>query len=121
MTPQERELVDRVAEMMGIIGSKWKPAIVFCLVFSGPLRFSELRKAIPDVTQKMLTQRLRALERDGLVKRSFFKEIPPRVEYETTELGRSIHPLFKSICDWGITNMKEISQANARYDRIADK
>lgn len=100
-----------------MLGSKWKPAIIFSLVFNGPLRFTELRKAIPDVTQKMLTQRLRELERDGLVKRTFYEEIPPRVEYEITPLGRSVHPLFKSFCDWGTAHVEAIARANAQYDR----
>ena len=119
MTATERELVDRVESLMRILGSKWKPAIIFCLVFNGPLRFTELRKAIPEITQKMLTQRLRELERDGLVKRTFYEEIPPRVEYEITELGSSVHPLFKSLCDWGKIHIQDILQANAGYDRIS--
>ena len=117
MKPIDRELVDRVERLMTIIGSKWKPAITFCLAFQGRLRFSQLRKELPDISQKMLTQRLRELERDGLVKRTYHEEIPPRVEYELTDLGREVHPLFRSICDWGQSHMSEIAKANKRYDR----
>ena len=117
MTAKEKEMVYRVEEMMRMLGSKWKPAIIFCLIFNGPLRFTHLRKLIPEVTQKMLTQRLRELERDGFVKRTFYEEIPPRVEYEVTELGRSVHPLFKSFCNWGKAHIQEVSQANAHYDQ----
>jgi DNA-binding HxlR family transcriptional regulator len=87
MRPKERALVDCVEQALAVMGAKWKPAIVFCLVFQGAMRFSELGRAIPDVTQKMLTKRLRELERDGVVTRTFYEEIPPRVEYEITELG----------------------------------
>lgn len=117
MTSREREMLNQVEEMMRILGRKWKPAIMFCLVFGGPKRFTELKKTIPDITQKMLTQRLRELERDGLVKRTFYEEIPPRVEYEITELGRSADPIFLSLCAWGKEHIKEVSQANTKYDQ----
>ena len=117
MIPEERELVDRVEKLITMIGAKWKPAIMFYLVFQGTKRFSEIRKAIPDLTQKMLTQRLRELERDGFVKRFYYEEIPPRVEYQVTDLGMTLHPLYRAICDWGGSNMPNVQSAIARYDR----
>ena len=100
MRQQDRQLVDRVEQTMRMIGRKWKPAIMFCLVFGGRQRFSELRRALPDISQKMLTQRLRELEEDGLVKRTFHEAVPPRVEYELTSRGLSLHPIYKAVCDW---------------------
>src|SRR3989442_4207831 len=93
--------VDWVEAIMGIIAGKWKPAIVYALVMEGPLRFVELRRRIPKVSQRMLTQQLRDLERHGIVERVYHPEIPPRVVYSVTPLGRSLHPIFKSVCDWG--------------------
>src|SRR5215468_3917654 len=103
--------------MMGIIGGKWKPAIIYALVMDGTLRFTQLRKRIPKVTQRMLTQQLRDLERHGLVARAHHLEIPPRVEYSVTPLGRTLHPIFKSVCDWAGERFPEIERARARYDR----
>src|SRR2546422_5818420 len=82
--------VDRVEAIMGIIAGKWKPAIVYALVMEGPLRFVELRRRIPKVSQRMLTQQLRDLERHGIVERVYHPEIPPRVVYSVTPLGRSL-------------------------------
>src|SRR5215471_6005355 len=109
--------IERVETVMGIIGAKWKPGIIYALVAEGTLRFTELRKLIPRVTQRMLTQQLRDLERHGLITRVHHPEIPPRVEYSVTPLGRSLHPIFKSVCDWAAENFPEIEKARARYDR----
>src|SRR5262249_44441511 len=111
------DAVERVETMMGIIGAKWKPAIIYALVMEGTLRFTQLRKRIPRVTQRMLTQQLRDLERHGLVTRVHYPEIPPRVEYSLTPLGRSLHPIFKSVCDWAEENFSQIEKARARYRR----
>ncbi len=102
---------------MGIIAGKWKPAIIYALVTDGPLRFTELRRQIPRVTQRMLTQQLRDLQRHGLVERVYHAEIPPRVEYSVTPLGRSLHPIFKSVCDWAGENFPAVERARARYDK----
>ncbi len=109
--------VERVETIMGVIAGKWKPAIIYALVMKGTLRFTELRKLIPRVTQRMLTQQLRDLERHGLVERVHHAEIPPRVEYSVTNLGRSLHPIFKAVCDWGGENFPDVEKARARYDR----
>ena len=102
---------------MGLIGAKWKPAIIYALVTDGTLRFSELKRRIPGVTQRMLTQQLRDLERHGLLRRVLYPEIPPRVEYSVTDLGRSLHPIFKSVCDWANKNFKGIEKARYQYDQ----
>ncbi len=109
--------VDRVEKIMHIIAGKWRPGIIYALVMKGPLRFVALRRELPRVTQRMLTQQLRDLERHGLIERTFYEEIPPRVEYEVTPLGRSLHPIFKSICDWAGENFPSIDRARDRYDK----
>ena len=114
---RDDEAIERVETVMGIIGGKWKPAIVYALVMEGTLRFTELRRRIPGVTQRMLAQQLRDLERHGLVAREHHAEIPPRVEYSVTRLGRSLHPIFKSVCDWAGGNFADVEKARARYDR----
>lgn len=82
------------------IGGRWKIPILFHLL-AGARRFSELGRAMPGVTQKMLTQQLREMERDGLVERKIFAQIPPRVEYSLTELGMSLKPVVEAMCRWG--------------------
>ena len=109
--------VERVELVMGVIAGKWKPAIIYALVTNGTLRFSELRRRIPRVSQRMLTQQLRDLERHGLVDRVFYPEIPPRVEYSVTKLGRTLHPIFKSVCSWAESNFRDVENAVAQHQK----
>lgn len=85
---------------MGLIGGRWRPAIMFALITQGTLRFSELRRAIPGVSQRMLTLQLRKLAAAGLITRTFHESVPPRVEYAVTDLGRTLRPIYESVCDW---------------------
>lgn len=96
----EEELHCPVEATLSMIGGKYKTLILWKLI-SGPLRFSELRRAVPAATPKMLTQQLRELESDGLVHREIFPVIPPRVEYSLTEFGQSIRPVLESMYAWG--------------------
>jgi DNA-binding HxlR family transcriptional regulator len=105
-----------LAETFEIVGGKWKGAIIFHLA-GGTRRFGELRRLIPEVSQKMLTQQLRALERDGLVRRQLFPEIPPRVEYSLTELGHSLDDVYCKLTGWLVEQREAIDQARKRYDR----
>lgn len=109
--------VERVEKIMHIIAGKWRPGIIYALVMKGPLRFAALRRELPRVTQRMLTHQLRDLERHGLIERRSYEESPPRVEYEVTPLGRSLHPIFKSVCDWAGENFPSIDRARDRYDK----
>ena len=109
--------VERVELVMGVIAGKWKPAIIYALVTNGTLRFNEFRRLIPKVSQRMLTQQLRDLERHGLVDRVFYPEIPPRVEYSVTKLGRTLHPIFKSVCNWAEKNFRDVENAVARHQK----
>lgn len=85
---------------MDVIGSKWKGAILFKLM-KGTKRFGELRDSIPAISQRMLTQQLRQLESDGLVLRKIYQQIPPKVEYSLTNVGKNLEPAFLLIRDWG--------------------
>ena len=84
-----------------IIGGKWKPIIIHRLGSEGTLRFSAVKRSIPNITQKMLTQQLRELEADGIVHREVYPQVPPKVEYSLTGLGQSIMPVIMNLCDWG--------------------
>ena len=85
---------------IGVIGGRWKVPIVWHL-FSGTKRFSELRRALPECTPKMLTQHLRQLEEDGVVVRKVYPQVPPKVEYSLTERGRSLKSVVGAMCRWG--------------------
>ncbi len=85
---------------LAVIGGRWKVPILWNLM-GGTLRFGELSRTLPSATQKMLTQQLRELERDGLVHRKVYAEIPPKVEYSLTPLGRSLEPILVSLTEWG--------------------
>jgi DNA-binding HxlR family transcriptional regulator len=94
----------------GVIGGKWKPLILFHLE-NHTWRFSELKRLIPDTTKKMLARRLRELERDGIVHRKVFPEVPPRVEYSLTKHGESLRPILVSMSAWG-------TRHRARYGAV---
>nr|WP_246469685.1 winged helix-turn-helix transcriptional regulator [Cohnella nanjingensis] len=83
-----------------VIGGKWKGLILYHLHF-GPKRTTELQKLVVNITQKMLIQSLRELEDDGIVKRTIYNQVPPKVEYSLTELGLSLHPILVTLTDWG--------------------
>jgi DNA-binding HxlR family transcriptional regulator len=86
---------------LAVIGGKWKLIILWHLGLEGTKRFSELKKRIPHITQKMLTNQLRELEEDKLVGRKVYPEVPPRVEYSLTEYGESLMPVLRMMYDWG--------------------
>ena len=86
---------------LAVIGGKWKPLILWRLRDVDTMRFSALRRTMPAITQKMLTQQLRELEADGLLTRTVFAEVPPRAEYALTDLGRGIIPILESLCRFG--------------------
>ena len=89
-----------VEATLSVIGGVWKPVLVFHLL-SGKLRFNALCRAVPSATPRMMTLQLRELEADGIVQRTVFPEVPPKVEYELTELGQSLAPVLLNMRDWG--------------------
>jgi DNA-binding HxlR family transcriptional regulator len=89
-----------VEASLGVIGGRWKGVVLFWLL-SGKKRFSELQRLLPNCSQRMLTLQLRELEHDGLVKRTVYAEVPPRVEYELTAFGASLEPVLLQLRNWG--------------------
>jgi DNA-binding HxlR family transcriptional regulator len=100
----KREIKCPVTGMLQLIGGKWKAVILYCLR-SEKRRFGEISARIPDLSRKVLTQQLKELEEDGLLTRKQFNEIPPRVEYELTDLGKSLAPVLNEMEKWGLENI----------------
>ena len=94
---------------VGMINGRWKLEILWLLNHYGTRRFGELKRGLPGITQHMLTAQLRALEKDGLVKRTIFAEVPPRVEYEITEAARRLRPIFVEIVKWAQDNEQGVT------------
>tara|TARA_R110002073_G_scaffold107095_2_gene241532 strand:+ start:222 stop:566 length:345 start_codon:yes stop_codon:yes gene_type:complete len=98
---------------MGVIGGKWKTVILFHLI-DGTLRYNELRKEMPTVTERTLSLQLKTLEGDGIIKRKVYTSKPPlKVEYSLTDFGKTLIPLIKSIADWGVFVVDEYSTKTA--------
>ncbi|MBI4045284.1 MAG: helix-turn-helix transcriptional regulator [Devosia nanyangense] len=97
------------------ISDKWSMLIVLELA-EGPLRFNQIRRAIPDISQKMLTQTLKELQRDGLVSRKVFPTVPPAVEYQLTEIGTSVLRPFSVLVEWADANYQAIETARSSFD-----
>jgi DNA-binding HxlR family transcriptional regulator len=94
-----------VTHAVRLMGRRWKPLVLYYLG-PGPLRFGELRRCIPEATQKMLTQTLRELEKDGLVLRKVYPQLPPKVVYSVSRYGRTLKPVLLKLCAWGEKDFK---------------
>lgn len=105
-----------IAPVVDIVFSRWTTPILWALNEFGRQRFVELQRRISTITPKVLTQRLRQLERDGLVVRTYHPEVPPRVEYEISDLGRSLAPLFAHLAEWANANLDKVDRARHAYD-----
>jgi DNA-binding HxlR family transcriptional regulator len=117
------ELSDRASEdcravssVLARIGDKWS-VLIIVLLGDGPKRFNEIKRMVGGISQRMLTLTLRGLERDGLVKRTQFPTIPPRVDYELTQLGRSLWDAVKPLGEWAQGHVKHITKARAAFDK----
>lgn len=103
-------------QIVGRIGDKWTLLVLYALA-AGPRRYTELRAEVKGVSQKMLTQTLRALERDGLVDRHVHATVPPRVDYSLTDLGVSLGTAIATIRSWAYDHVEEVESARERYDK----
>ncbi|GAB3439936.1 winged helix-turn-helix transcriptional regulator [Insolitispirillum peregrinum] len=116
-TPGEGDDCGMVREILDLVGDKWTLYIIATLK-DGPVRFNELRRRIDGISQRMLTINLRGLERDGLVKRTLFPTIPPRVDYELTEVGRTLLAPVMALVTWANSNQENIRGARVKFDEI---
>ena len=108
-----------VGSILARVGDKWS-VFVIMLLGDGPRRFNEIKRMVGGISQRMLTLTLRGLERDGLVTRTVFPTIPPRVDYELTDLGRGLSKPVKALGEWAFEHKAEIQSARARFDTRND-
>lgn len=104
-----------IRNVLSRLGDKWSLLTICVLENGGVMRFNALQKAIPDISQKMLTVTLRSLEEDGLVKREIYPEIPPRVEYSLTPRAKTLMPYVNGIIGWAVDNMSDIMESRASF------
>ena len=109
----------RAREMLVRVADKWSMYVIHVLADASPLRFSELRRRVDGVSQRMLTVTLRGLERDGLVSRTMYPEVPPRVEYALTPLGATLREIVRDLMEWSGAHLAEVDRARASYDARA--
>jgi DNA-binding HxlR family transcriptional regulator len=102
-----------VRAALSIIGGKWKPVVIYYLL-EGTKRFGELRKCVPDASQKMLTQQLRELEGDGVIARKVHHVVPPKVEYSLTAYGQTLRSVMHELCKWGEKHMAKSPTTRSR-------
>lgn len=105
-----------VRAILSLVGDKWS-VILIGLLGEGPRRFSDLKRSVEGISQRMLTLTLRGLERDGLVSRTVYATIPPRVDYELTSLGRTLLEPVSALAQWAAAHRSDIHEAQERFDR----
>lgn len=103
-----------VEATLEVIGGKWK-CVILCHLTHGKKRTNELRRLMPNISQKMLTQQLRELEEDGVIIRTLYHEVPPRVEYELSDYGRSLEGILSLLCDWGEQHIIKVHGTKEGY------
>lgn len=111
-----------VEATLEVIGGKWK-CVILCHLQHGTKRTSELKRLMPAITQKMLTQQLRELEQDGIINRITYNQVPPKVEYELSDYGRSLQTILDSLCAWGESHLNKVygDKAAVLEDNILNK
>jgi DNA-binding HxlR family transcriptional regulator len=114
--PRVEKLVE---DLIGCVADKWTMLILETLVGSGTLRFTQLSKLIGGISQKMLTQTVRRMERDGLLARKVYPVVPPKVEYKLTDLGLTLSAAFCGVWVWATENLSKVEEARARFDKKA--
>ena len=106
-----------IEELLGVIGGRWKPVILWWLTETRePLRFKQLRERMPKISQKVLTQQLRELERDGLIRRDLYPEMPVRVEYSLLPFGRKLRPVLRALDSWARKHLS-VSSGGGHIDQ----
>ena len=108
-----------VNEVIGRVADKWTMLVLEVLAEHGELRFTRIGEQVGGISQKMLTQTLRNLERDGLVRRTLYPQVPPRVEYELTDSGTSLRGPLRALEEWAVEHMGPVSAAQAAYDEAS--
>jgi DNA-binding HxlR family transcriptional regulator len=106
-----------IAPVVDVVFGRWTSHVLWALAHDGRLRFTELLHHVSGISPKVLTERLRQLERDGLVSRAHYSEIPPRVEYEMTALGQTLVPVFRTLSEWSDRYLVDVQAAQQEYDR----
>lgn len=104
---QKKKYNISVEATLEVIGGKWK-CVILCHLTHGKKRTSELKRLMPNITQKMLTQQLRELEEDGVINRIVYNQVPPKVEYELSEYGGSLEGILNSLCTWGDEHLTKV-------------
>ena len=120
LTPDVYKSICPSRQVLKRTGDKWT-VMIMGILERGTIRFGSLKREIEGISQKMLTQTLRNLERDGLIEREVFAEVPVRVEYSLTELGESLIPVLKPLITWSETNLAMIEEAQIKYDEAQKK
>lgn len=110
----------RVDDALEIIVGKWKPLILLHLLKEGTQRFSELKRSLPEITQRILTKTLRELEEEDIIDRKVYPQVPPKVEYSITEYGRSLEPILVAMHEWGLNHQKHKMQKQVEKASTAD-
>ncbi|MFI0220678.1 winged helix-turn-helix transcriptional regulator [Streptomyces lydicus] len=122
MTPtdgQSQQDAGRARVVLGMVGDKWS-LLVVCRLDQGPRRFTELKRAVDGISQRMLTVTLRSLERDGILTRTVHNVMPPHVTYELTPMGKTLYQATTPLLRWTIDHLAQIDDARADYDARAD-
>ncbi|MDE6074333.1 MAG: helix-turn-helix transcriptional regulator [Muribaculaceae bacterium] len=105
-----------VRNVVARFGNKWALLVILVLSENEPVRYNQLGRMIPDISSRILSSTLRTLEADGLVSRSFYQEVPPRVEYALTDTGRSLVPIILNLTEWAQNNMKTIIDSRNKHE-----
>jgi DNA-binding HxlR family transcriptional regulator len=104
-----------IRNILSQLGDKWSLLVLVTLCANGTMRFNDIHKSIGDISQRMLTVTLRSLEADGLVSRTVYAEVPPKVEYCLTKTGNELLPLIQTLVDWAVENMRDIMQSRQQH------